>query len=542
MQQNSIAAESAAVRTREEIKNDAGYQSWISSIRRRFTEVIAEHGALYTTSVLGDDLWQKYLALIDEPLRSENVCYACRSFVRKYGGLVCIAKNGKLVSPIWYPSAAPSAMFDSVSVLEREVTRARVTGVFVSSAQELGHWRTEEGFTHLSARVPDALLHTRRDITAWQHSTKLVQDFRALTSYLAQCSRPALEKAVLMLKAGVLGRSGQFLAWGTWLLEVADLLDKRGSARNLVWTKVQSAPAGWCEPKSASIGALVKCVQEEWSEDRIIQYWNALVNPLKYQRPQEAPREGAVKAAEKLFEELGLAPALARRYASISDVQKWEWRAPEAAAPSTLGIFGGIRTREERTKSAARPALESGPITLLKFLRTALDGALEVTLRVPAYGEFTALTTAADPSAPPILKWDFPERRNPTGWYFYGSPSGAAQWGLGSAARVLGICKMPSAWGEGYPDGALGSGKAVLLLKGAMDGGSSGLGSALFPEILRAELHPVRSVMEAYSKIHDLQAPVGVPACGLAIGGGSVAKVDVRTTAGVITYTIDRLD
>ena len=544
MQRNSIAAESSAVRTREDVKNDVPYQMWIQAMRKRFSEVVAEYGALYTTSVSTEELWTRYLDAIDEPFRSENVCNACRSFVRKHGGLVCITPTGKLVSPIWDPSSAPSAMFDSVRILELEVTRSKVVGVFVSSESELGHWHTE-GFTHLSARVPDALLHTRRDITAWQYGAKLGQDYKTLTRYLREVDRPALDKAVLMLKAGVLARSEQFVAWGKWLLEVRELLEGVGATRNLVWKKVTSAPAGWCEPKAASIGSLVKDISEGLGEAEVIRRWSSLVDPLEYQRPKEAPREGTVKAAEKLFNDLNLATALDRKYASIDDVQEWEWQPPKASAPAApSGIFGGVKTREQlaERKRVARVQSKGEPVTFSKFLRTVLPDALELTLRVPATGAFTALTTAVDFYATPILKWDKPERRNPLGWYFYGSPSRAAQWGLGNAARVVGICKLPSAWGGGYPAGAVGSGKVVFLLEGAMDGDSAGSGSALFPEIMRTELHPVRAVIEAYSKIHDLAAPSGVPACGIAVGSGQTVEVDVRTAAGTATYIIDRLD
>ena len=65
----------------------------------------------------------------------------------------------------------------------------------------------------------------------------------------------------------------------------------------------------------------------------------------------------------------------------------------------------------------------------------------------------------------------------------------------------------------------------------------------LFPEILKSELHAVRSTIEAYSKSAKLGGYEEASACGLRLQMGETASIKLRVTdgAGVVTsVTIDR--
>ena len=135
-------------------------------------------------------------------------------------------------------------------------------------------------------------------------------------------------------------------------------------------------------------------------------------------------------------------------------------------------------------------------MTWVKFAATVLPDAERLEFRVPDKGNFIALTTAAHPDAPPILKWDRPARRNPVAWYLYPNHSLATQWGLKAGWReVTAVAPLPTLWGD-TPMPFLGEG-VVLVLEGAAD--TLNPGNALFPSFLREELHGVRAVIEAHA-------------------------------------------
>ena len=65
-----------------------------------------------------------------------------------------------------------------------------------------------------------------------------------------------------------------------------------------------------------------------------------------------------------------------------------------------------------------------------KFQRTVLPSAERIEFLAPSHGSYTALVTAANAEAPPILQWDRDGARNPVSWYFWNGGSSASQFGL----------------------------------------------------------------------------------------------------------------
>lgn len=123
---------------------------------------------------------------------------------------------------------------------------------------------------------------------------------------------------------------------------------------------------------------------------------------------------------------------------------------------------------------------------------------MEYQTRSPDF--FGMFTTSVDPMDPPLFKWDNEDNRNPLSWYTYTGGTMPGQWNLPHGfVQVKAVSQYPSELaGMGY----LGSG-IMLVLNGARDTRQSGL--ALFPSLLRGELHEVRATIEAYSAKGKIQ-------------------------------------
>jgi len=155
---------------------------------------------------------------------------------------------------------------------------------------------------------------------------------------------------------------------------------------------------------------------------------------------------------------------------------------------------------------------------------------------------FVGVTTAVDMDAPPILKWDKEDARNPLAWYVYHGGSTTYRWNLASGAvDVTGIMMKPALIGDDGHFATQYGNNVIFLLKDARDVGRPSL--ALFPECLRTELHSIRSTIESFSKAGTPDGADEGTANGLLVGSAKDCPVIRVTTAiGKADYRIDRWD
>lgn len=509
---------------------DRPYHSFLDRTEEHFTKQLL---ALGTNAVLFEaavpNLWDRYLHAIPERIRQSWNCNACRHFIQKYGAIVSVRDNGTLHSLVWDESHANPELSDAVELMRSIIEAAKVESVFVSDVAALGD-RSSNGFRHLSAHLPSRFVFTSKIQLPNQYVAEKTEDFRILSTALADFSIATLDDAIRVLESDSVHRAAKFVEHAKWLRELKhhDTNRNHTARHNFRWLAVGTAPAGWCHPRGAMIGTLLGDIAAGLGFTEVKNRWDAKMHPLVYQRPQVAPAAGAIAQAEKLVAQLGIERSLARRFATIEDVQA-TWK-PSPSDQVSGGVFGALKARGEVAKLQIRRA---GVMTFEKFNREVLPRTTEMELYVPGSGDFVALLTAQHADAPPILQWDRLDRRNPVSWYRYYNGAVAQRFSLtpGTWCKVRAICYLPPAW---Y--GAKSEAPGVLfLLHGAKDAMPSGL--ALFPEILRSELHGVRSVIESYSKLNKL-GEVPDPACGLCLGGGTTVQV----RCGGVEYVLDRID
>ena len=493
---------------------------------------------LFQTDADPDALWNAYLGNLRDDRRQHYNCHCCRNFIQRFGGLVAIDERGQQRSALW--AFSPPAFFmRSIEALKELAGNAKVVGVFLSAEKILGTHRTKE-WTHLATGNPQPF--TVRLKTAGQEVADKLEDYKILCHGLADYSRDAVEQAVRVLKGDAVYRSEKALGVAEWFLKLHEAIrDNPKAKRNLTWLAVASAPPGFCHIRSTMISTLLHDIVSGLPFDDIARRWKDKMHPLQYQRPIAAPREGAIKQAEELVARLGLERSLLRRYATLDDVLLKLWTPREFTdAPKAAGVFGHLRNAL-KADSIELPAVT---MTWEKFRRTILDGVLQMEIMVPSHGGFCGVMTAADAESPPIIQWDGLEGhpRNPVSWYYWHGGSSASQWGLSSGWNaVTCIFPNPSKWQE--PEKFKHQKETIhFAIAGCTESLASSL--ALFPEILKAELHGIRSVVEAHSSRGGVGegAELG-SANGLTLGSGDTpVRLRVRTTDGLANYVIDRLD
>jgi hypothetical protein len=492
---------------------------------------------LFCTDATG--LYETYLGALGTE-RQVHTCHACRRFIEAFGGLALITENGLVTSPLWNAVHVPSFYQPAFAAMANAVSKARVTGVFLSSKKTLGTPVTGK-WHHLSVTLPGAMVYREGAKTADQAAAALKENVRIVRDALGEFSPAALDQAIRILEADAVSRAERFLAPVQWLRALHDR-PKGPQGENLLWRAVASAPDGYCHPRASMTGTLLEDIIAGLPFEDIKRRFNAKMHPLQYQRPQAAPTAGNIAAAEKLVEKMGLAPSLERRFARLEDLQEPLWKpTPDASPPSATGpgVFGHLKPK------AAPPEVrevELPPVTMtwVKFKAEVLPKATAIDFHVPAHGNFVALTAAQNADAPPIMKWDRDDARNTVSLYVYSGGSPARQWGLSQAVwqPLTAITAYPWLWGD-TPMPHIAEGD-ILVIQGAADTRTTA-GTALFPEFLLDDLREVRATIEAFSKTAKFHGAKEATACGWSMPKeGAQAQLRAKVSGAWNRYSIDR--
>lgn len=518
--------------------NDDEYQEFLASIQNHFAAMVEKHGKnLFTTNATG--LFDTFLAWLPAEVRRHYTCNSCRRFVDTYGGLVTITPDG-ITLPVMWPDDVPELYMVSVANCWQMVSDAKVTGVFLETKPVWGLPVTGEW--HHMAVSANGVTFKPTLLTASQVMAEKHEDYKTLIAGLVEYPLSAVEQAITLLKTDSLYRSEKCLGVAEWL---AELHRQRAAIKNnviksnITWLAVATAPAGYCHVKSTMIGTLLDDIVSGMSFDAISRRFADKTHPLQYQRPQVAPTAGNIAQAEKVIEQLKAAGSLARRFARLDEI-KTLWRSVEQVKPVGDGVFYHLQPKGRTRAAAISVPLKT--VTWAKFKQTVLPDALKIEFYVPHQRiPYTAMVTAADFDAPPILQWDFEDERNPVSWYLYHGGSMPGQWNLMPGwSKVTGVCLSPVVWGS-KPMPHQGEG-AFFIIDGCKDAGNGGTG--LFPEILKSEFHGIRATIEAYSRNDTLSGRDEASACGIMLQKGGTYNYKFRVITGnaVMEYTIDRWD
>jgi hypothetical protein len=483
-------------------QDDIEYDEYLKRLQTRFV-LRTENRPLFQTNVA--DLFAAYLATLPEETRQYHNCDACKRFLNEFGTLAVVSNEGVLVSAMWCVEDTPDSYKGVVAVLEREVRRAKITGVFKSTQSIWG--KPVTGVWHHFSVTPDArFVHTSKAQTAGQWMAEKREDFKTVMRALREFSSGTLNEVVGLLRSDALYRSEKVLGQAEWLYE----LSKQRTSSTRIWQAVATAPAGFCHPRSSMIGTLLDDIDAGLDFAEVSRRFREKMHPLRYQRPQAAPSVGAIAAAEKLVEQLGIERSLHRRFATIEEIPTL-WRPVIRPTETTNGVFGHLHPKGSTTVHPLN--VPSLTMTWEKFCRTVLPTADQLELYTPpARGPFSAFVTAVHQDAPPIIQWDEEGRRNPVSWYFWHGGSTPEDFALisGRWQRVVAVTLLPSMWNGGFEHHGAG---VMFVLAGARD--QKPTCGGLFPELLKSELRGVRSVIEAYSKSATIQDVEGQHAAGL---------------------------
>lgn len=283
---------------------------------------------LFVVDATGDELWVAYLGAFPEgtnPIyrtRPEYDCACCRNFIKNFGGVVAL-KDGKPVS-IWatekleYPFDEVAAYLDEFvkATPIRDIFRTKEHVYGVKQTVELLEDKTTKTWEHFCCQV-----HTRHYSTT---PDKARGDYRTTVELfergLKELDRDAIDTVIDLINSGSLYRGEEHMSalqGFRSLQRQYDALSNAYAQNNFLWANARSQYARF---RNTVIGTLVQDLSEGKEIEHAVKAFEIKVAPTNYKRPNALITQRMVQDAMKTIEELGLQPALERRYAKMSDI------------------------------------------------------------------------------------------------------------------------------------------------------------------------------------------------------------------------------
>jgi hypothetical protein len=538
-EQNMVEAVDQQKKT---LAHDMAYDHWRATVYQNI-QALSPDTQLFRTGV-GREVFATYLAAMPESFRQQYNCSCCRNFMRDYGDLVKINEDGTLTSVVWRNvpetlehNGGPNPFYAVAQAQAALVEKSAILKPYFLKSHDNWGFGEKGGYSHFWASTAHLRVFNKYKKTAGAAMLDGIADFetfkRALSEYRLDSARQAHE----LLVTGAFNRNERFIGPVNHLIKTHESLEATKNERikdNLIWNAMYSGPIDWSKPRGTVIGQLIEAIQAGKTLSEVKALFNELTHGLNYQRPTEAPKASQVDAAEKIFAELNLGPALPRRFAGLADMTHRLWESAEEVKVEAPGLFGGMKTRDSK-ESDTFPKLENTnpiDISLRKFRETILPEVKSMKAGVTMRDDFVGFITAVDPDAPGLFHYDLGEVRVPVSYYRYQGLSNAQSWGIEAGFREVACAvNSPENWVSGKP-GKDGEAFILILTEGRDSMMERSGQTPIFPENFRPELRDIRGVVAEYAKTHGLEPYVGHQAFGVLLGhseGNQIKRV-VRVT------------
>lgn len=433
------------------------FKEFAEIVHRNFSDIAKKDTELYTVDINPDLLWDVYLSSWPEGTnlirveKPEHDCHACKSFIRKLGGVVSIKKleNGHFkVLTVWDNVPYSENGYADVAQKMRDVIcKAPINGVYrvspkfkhVSVREEAYPYVT---YNHFWATVPDKYCFDKPDAV----KAPITSVHGVFRRGMEEFTQEAIDDILQLTIEEAYSRSGanlQALKSYKQLFEDYHKLPK-GFQRDLyLWYNVNKHNAGL---KNTMIGTAIEKYSAGADIDTVLNLLEGMAEG--YKRPKAIVTPAQQRATVKAIEEGEYKDSLATRFATEADI----------SVKHTLYVNRSVKTKLKDTmledafgNNVVKPKSKKSigqEISYEDFLDKVLPSAsnLEVLLSNEHEQNFMTLLTQKVTGSKPITNWGHPVR-----WTYNGNNADAlTQKVKERGGNVEGLIRVSLGWANGH--------------------------------------------------------------------------------------------
>lgn len=422
------------------------FKSFSQLVEAQFNKMAK--GQLFVVDVDKTQIWKTYLASFPEgtnPIykeRREYDCQCCKQFVRNVGNVVSI-KNGKLIS-VW--DVKTEGHFQVVAdKMAKTVKESSIRQAYFKTERTYGNQTsqqmTEEGvidWNHFCARLPNSAVSS----DAASKIGKAASDVQVFQRGLEEITQDSLEIVLDLILQKSLYRGEEFKAVVSSFQKAKLAYDKlRSDKTRNIFTWGQVGTKGF-RIRNTAIGTLLQDLSEGKSINQAVASFESKVAPANYKRTSAPITKGMIKTAVAKIEELGLEPALHRRFSTIGDVSiNNVLFADRSASVLMKDSLTSVLMADVKESSKTYDKVED--IDIEKFISDILPNidSMEVKVAGKYTPNFTSLITSQQECAN-IFQWN-----NPFSWSYAGNVTDSIKQRIKNAGgNVEGVLRISLSW------------------------------------------------------------------------------------------------
>ena len=439
-------------------------QEIVKAIQSQF-DIMCQTGKLFRVELTGQEIWDLYLKsfkkendpMFRDPESSTHNCNHCNNFIRRYGNIVAIDKNYKLIT--MFDIDADEEYTDSMKAISKAILKSKVKDVFFETFIELNklpyescsknnsifklgidknikRYTKEEAekfgvvkpnetrtFHHFHLSLPKEYVdQTGKSIES------IMGEFRDAKNVFQRAMEEIPLDTLYLVKDLII--QGSLLDGQTHLHKIEKFIplkkqyDELSKSQRDNWLWITSFKLPLAKFRNELIGVLCTELAEGKELNDACKAWNYRVDPKNYMKATAPIAKKQIEEAKKFVEENGYEESFNRRFATIEDIKASEILHLNSgdAKIKSVSIFDSVKSTSTRHKRSEFDKVEE--VSIEKFMSDILPTctSVEAYLENRLEGNMVSLTTANVKDSKPIFKWD-----NNYSWTYNGNLAGKSQ-------------------------------------------------------------------------------------------------------------------
>lgn len=384
-----------------------------SAVAKRFKEMSSS--PLFATNADGAALWDTYLGSFPEgsnPIyltRTEHDCGCCRHFIKTVGGVVNIVAGR--VATLWdFKIDGPyQAVVDAMGayVRTRTIENLYLHGerlVGTANSRQLLEDKKVMTWDHFYLNLPDSAVTQKDKIGTKRGEFQATHD--VMKRGLLETTTDAIDTVLDLIAQGSLyrGEEHKFSVEEFRKLQSKFRKIPESGQDLFVWENMGSIHVAVARIRNSVIGTLLTDLSDGKDLEDAVKQFEVKVAPTNYKRPTALVTKAMIAKAQEKVNELGLATALERRYATIDDLTVNNVLFADRGTKREMNVF------EELAAGTTVDVKKLGKIeevAICDFIAKVLPSArsVDALFENRHTGNMVSLIAPVDATAKPLFKW-----------------------------------------------------------------------------------------------------------------------------------------